>query len=365
MDYRVLVVSSEQDPLRSLVGQITGANMQVIESANEVLWEVNANPPQIILASTHMPDMSGLELADILGGFGLPTRLVLWNPQPDEALQIQVEALGAVFVAGDPTPDLINAAFQQALTRYAQHEAQAAEAAEAEVDVEPEPEPEPTARAARAAAARAEKPRSDELPEPSAASRSDKPGTSDLSERASSRTRLSARVTERSADTPKPVPSRPSISERAAEKAATTPHHESIGRRASGNMVVTAENLTPIRSVMSDLSQELGPQCIMLTDRAGMVLVEVGTTDNLPTMILLPLLSTSFSTAGEIARQLREKDATTLYIHEGHNYDLYCFDISQRFLLTLVFNKAVANSRIGAVWVNTRRAIRELQDVLS
>lgn len=364
MDYRVLVVSSEQDPLRSLVGQITGATMQVIESANEVLWEVNANPPQIILASMHMPDMSGLELADILSGFGLPTRLVLWNPQPDEALQIQVEALGAVFVAGDPTPDRISAAFQQALMRYAEHEVQAAAAAAAVVDVEPEPEPEPTSRAARAAAARAEKPKTDELPEPSAAS--DKPGTSELGERASSRTtRLSARVTERSADTPKPAPSRPSISERAAEKAATTPHHESIGRRASGNMVVTAENLTPIRSVMSDLSQELGPQCIMLTDRAGMVLVEVGTTDNLPTMILLPLLSTSFSTAGEIARQLREKDATTLYIHEGHNYDLYCFDISQRFLLTLVFNKAVANSRIGAVWVNTRRAIRELQDALS
>ncbi|NJL03366.1 MAG: response regulator [Chloroflexaceae bacterium] len=363
MDYRVLVVSSEQDPLRSLSGQITGAAMQVIESANEVLWEVNANPPQIILASTHMPDMSGLELADILSGFGLPTRLVLWNPQPDEALQIQVEALGAVFVAGEPTPDRISSAFQQALTRYAEHEVQAAAAV---VDVEPEPEPEPTSRAARAAAARAEKPKTDELPEPSVASHSDKPGTSELGERASSRTtRLSARVTERSADTPKPAPSRPSISERAAEKAATTPHHESIGRRASGNMVVTAENLTPIRSVMSDLSQELGPQCIMLTDRAGMVLVEVGTTDNLPTMILLPLLSTSFSTAGEIARQLREKDATTLYIHEGHNYDLYCFDISQRFLLTLVFNKAVANSRIGAVWVNTRRAIRELQDALS
>ncbi len=360
MDYRVLVVSSEQDPLQSLVGQITGAAMQVIESANEVLWEVNANPPQIILASTHMPDMSGLELADILSGFGLPTRLVLWHPQPDEALQIQVEALGAIFVAGDPTPDRIRAAFQQALTRYAEHEVQAA----AVVDAEPEPESEPPARAARVAAARTEKPKTDELPEPSVAS--DKPGTSELGERASSRTtRLSARVTERSADAPKPAPSRPSISERAAEKAATTPHHESIGRRASGNMVVTAENLTPIRSVMSDLSQELGPQCIMLTDRAGMVLVEVGTTDNLPTMILLPLLSTSFSTAGEIARQLREKDATTLYIHEGHNYDLYCFDISQRFLLTLVFNKAVANSRIGAVWVNTRRAIRELQDALS
>jgi predicted regulator of Ras-like GTPase activity (Roadblock/LC7/MglB family) len=129
--------------------------------------------------------------------------------------------------------------------------------------------------------------------------------------------------------------------------------------------VLTADNLNPIRSIMSQLSQELGPQCIMLTDRAGMVLVEVGNTQNLPTMILLPLLSTSFSTAGEVARQLGEEDATTLYIHEGINYDLYCFDIAQRFLLVLVFNKKVASSKIGAVWVNTKRAIRELQEALA
>lgn len=115
---------------------------------------------------------------------------------------------------------------------------------------------------------------------------------------------------------------------------------------------------------MSRLAQDLGTQCIMLTDMAGMVLVEVGTSHSLPTMILLPLLSTSFSTTGEVARQLGESDPTTLYIHEGVNYDLYCFDLSQRFLLVLVFNKKVATSKIGTVWISTKRAIRELHDAL-
>jgi len=55
----------------------------------------------------------------------------------------------------------------------------------------------------------------------------------------------------------------------------------------------------------------------------------------------------------------------TLYIHEGVNYDLYCFDIVQRFLLVLVFNKKVATSKIGTVWISTKRAIRELHDELS
>lgn len=143
---------------------------------------------------------------------------------------------------------------------------------------------------------------------------------------------------------------------------AETDFHHHHHRPQSGNLVLTNENLNPIRIIMSQLSQELGPQCILLTDRAGMVLVEVGTTDKLPVMILLPLLSTSFATSGEVARQLGEEDATTLYIHEGVNYDLYCFDIAQRFLLVLVFNKKVASSKIGAVWVNTKRAIRDLHE---
>jgi hypothetical protein len=113
---------------------------------------------------------------------------------------------------------------------------------------------------------------------------------------------------------------------------------------------------------MSGLAQDLGTQSVMLTDRAGMVLVEVGQASNLPMMIVLPLLSTGFSTTGEVARQLREEDATSVYIHEGASVDLYCFDVMQRFLLVLVFNKKVASSKIGAVWINAKRAIRELRD---
>jgi hypothetical protein len=100
----------------------------------------------------------------------------------------------------------------------------------------------------------------------------------------------------------------------------------------------------------------------MLTDRAGMVLLEVGAATNLPMMIVLPLLSTGFSTTGEVARQLHEEDATSVYIHEGQGVDLYCFDVMQRFLLVLVFNKKVASSKIGAVWINAKRAIRELRE---
>jgi len=130
-------------------------------------------------------------------------------------------------------------------------------------------------------------------------------------------------------------------------------------------MVLTADNLTPIRNRMDVLSQDVGSQCIMLTDRAGMVLTEVGTTATLPMMILLPLLSTSFSTASQIAQMLRETDSTALYMHEGSHYDLYCFDVLQRFMLVIVFDKAASAAKIGSVWVYAKRAIRDIQEFLA
>ena len=36
-------------------------------------------------------------------------------------------------------------------------------------------------------------------------------------------------------------------------------------------MVLTTDNLTPIRSRMDELSQDVGSQCILLTDRAGII----------------------------------------------------------------------------------------------
>jgi hypothetical protein len=103
----------------------------------------------------------------------------------------------------------------------------------------------------------------------------------------------------------------------------------------------------------------------MLADRAGMVLTEVGITAGLPMMILLPLLSTSFSTAGQIAQMLREEESTSLFMHEGGQYDLYCFDVLQRFMLVIVFDKAAAAAKIGSVWVYAKRAIRDIQEVLA
>lgn len=136
-------------------------------------------------------------------------------------------------------------------------------------------------------------------------------------------------------------------------------------RRPEGPFVLTAEHVQPIKSRMNELLQEVGAECIILTDRNGMVLSEVGSSGGIPTMILLPMLSTSFSAAGQISQMLREPESNALYVQEGQYYDLYCFDLLQSFMLVLIFDKRMSRSKIGTVWVYAKRAIRDIQEHLA
>jgi len=381
-----MVVAAASAALRNLPEQLGDTvSVQLFSSADEALWEMRTNPPEALIAELELPGMSGLELAEIVPNFDVPTRVVLYSPDSDAA-RAQAEAAGVFqFLSGPISPDELSATLHAAMQSAAEAMAEAAAAPAPEPEPAPEPapapaprrmgfrdvSPAPTARVAPRptvqlaqvppAEVAAEK-RTDFTPArvtlPSMREREAtaaptpppaKGGLAARSKAAASRNEPSPRPNE---PPPRPAP----VSSPAPAPAGGT------WRSTVGNLVVSEKNASAIRSVMSQISQDLGTQSVMLTDRAGMVLVEVGTASNLPMMLVLPLLSTGFSTTGEVARQLHETDATSVYIHEGASVDLYCFDVMQRFLLVLVFNKKVASSKIGAVWINAKRAIRELRD---
>ncbi|HNP86458.1 MAG TPA: response regulator [Kouleothrix sp.] len=327
MAYRLLIVPGENEELRALPSQLADdVEARILDSANDALWEVRNSPPEAIIADVDLPGMSGLDLAEILPNFGVPTRVLLWSRLPNSRAAEQAAGHGVhTFLNGPLAPNELHNALYQAL-RHTPEPAPAAEApAVAPEPVAPPPPAAPTARSEPAASA------------------------SSLSSR--------ARREARSAAPPPPPPAR---SEAPARKPSTGP------RPRSGSLVLTADNLKPIRSRMEALSQDVGSQCILLANRAGMVLSEVGITSGLPTMILLPLLSTSFSTAGQISQILREDESTALYMHEGQRYDVYCFDILQNYMLVIVFDKGgLTTAKIGSVWVYAKRAIRDMQELLA
>ncbi len=51
-------------------------------------------------------------------------------------------------------------------------------------------------------------------------------------------------------------------------------------------------------------------------------------------------------------------------MHEGTRYEIYAFNVGQRFILTVVFDKNVNAGKLGSVWVYTRRVIRQLETTI-
>lgn len=323
MAYRLLILPGDNEELRALPAQLaTDIEARVLESANDALWEVRNAPPEAIVADLELPGMSGLDLAEILPNFGVPTRVVLWSRQPNPKAAEQAASHGVHTFLNGPTP---LADLQSALYGALRNAKEAQEAASAAAEAPaPEPAPAPPAPAP-------ERPRREQ----------------------------------RAAPPPAPAPARPTPPARAAAPEPAPRKQSAAARPRGGSMVLTADNLKPIRNRMESLSQDVGSQCILLANRAGMVLSEVGITAGFPTMILLPLLSTSFSTAGQISQILREDDSTALYMHEGQRYDIYCFDILQSYMLVIVFDKGgIVTAKIGSVWVYAKRAIRDMEEML-
>jgi DNA-binding NarL/FixJ family response regulator len=326
MAYRLLIVPGDNEELRALPGQLADdVEVRILDTANDALWEVRNSPPEVIVADLELPGMSGLDLAEILPNFGVPTRVVLWSRSPNRKAAEEAATHGVhLFLNGPLSSSELHNALYEALGRSDSSSGTPAGAAT----------PAPAAPAPAA-------------PDPPA------PAAPEVQRPA---TRMSERPRRERTIAPATPP---------APTAPPAPAVRKQGRPRGGSLVLTAENLKPIRDRMEALSQDIGSQCILLANRAGMVLGEVGITSGLPTMIMLPLLSTSFSTGDQISQMLRDEESNALFVHEGQRYDLYCFDILQSFMLVIVFDKGgSANAKIGSVWVYAKRAIRDMQELL-
>nr|PZN34458.1 MAG: response regulator [Chloroflexota bacterium] len=336
MAYRLLVVPGDSEDLRALQNQLgSDVAVQLLDTANDALWEVRNAPPEVIVANVELPGMSGLDLAEILPNFGVATKVVLWSRSPDQQAAQQAASLGVHrFLNGAVPAHELQSVVYEALREV--EGAQSSEPVAAPADPTPPAEPGPPAGSERAPAGPAAPPEGRSSSSLSDRLRRERPAST--SERGGRAERPAASSSEQ--------PARPT-------------------RRREGALVLTPESLRSIRTRLDGLDRDVGSRCILLADRAGMVLAETGHTAGFPTMVLLPLLSTSFSTAGQITQMLREQESSALYVHEGSHYDLYCFDILQRFMLVIVFDKTASSAKIGSVWVYAKRAIRDIQDLLS
>jgi CheY-like chemotaxis protein len=132
-----------------------------------------------------------------------------------------------------------------------------------------------------------------------------------------------------------------------------------------GLVVLSDESFEAIAQQLEDLRREVGAQCIFLADMLGQRLAEVGISKGLDSVTLLSLLAGGFATTGELARHTGSEQAINLNFHEGTRYEIYSANVGENLFLAMVYDRKGRSSRVGLVWLYTRRAIERLLTVLS
>jgi len=130
-------------------------------------------------------------------------------------------------------------------------------------------------------------------------------------------------------------------------------------------LILSDEQFDEIARCLADLRFELSAQCILLADLTGQMLAHVGSVEGVDLQVLISLVSGSFATAFELARHLEEEQALTLNYHEGRRLDIYSANVNREIFLVLLFDKRQQCSRIGMVWLYTRRTLQQLRALIS
>jgi CheY-like chemotaxis protein len=127
-----------------------------------------------------------------------------------------------------------------------------------------------------------------------------------------------------------------------------------------GLVVLSDESYEAITREMENLCQDVGAQCVFLADMLGQRMVEAGITEGIDSAALLSLLAGGFAATGELARQFGSGEAANLNFHQGTRYEIYSANVGDNLFLAMLYERRVQSSRIGIVWLYTRRAIERL-----
>jgi CheY-like chemotaxis protein len=132
-----------------------------------------------------------------------------------------------------------------------------------------------------------------------------------------------------------------------------------------GLVVLSDESYEAITRELGRLCQDVGAQCVFLADMLGQRMVEAGITEGIDSAALLSLLAGGFAATGELARHFGSGEAANLNFHQGTRYEIYSANVGDNLFLAMLYERRIQSSRIGIVWLYTRRAIERLLATLS
>ncbi|MBN1484649.1 MAG: hypothetical protein JXA37_07995 [Chloroflexia bacterium] len=321
MAKRVLVVAGREGvaPALQLQIELWGRilDFTLAASGNEALWEVRGSPYDLVLAPWQLPEMNGIEFAEVVQALSPAAKVVLIGVPITPALRSQAKALDIYALLAESSPQevavLISRALEIALPRRRPTPTPAPQ-------VEPEPAPAPLPTHPKPAP-----------PKPQPA------------------------VEKTSTVETEPTP---------AAKPAAPPAKEPTPPLPVQVTLSTAQQAA-VRRALQDLLISIGPQVAVLLNAGGEILVAEGSPGSLNMEGLCARAVATMVGSDDVAEFLGDEHIFGLGLLVGSRYDIYTFTVTDTTVLLLVFDKTILEGKLGSVWLYTRKLVEELQDRLA
>jgi len=116
------------------------------------------------------------------------------------------------------------------------------------------------------------------------------------------------------------------------------------------------EDFKRITGLLGGLLRETNVRSLLLVDRAGQIVANVGEAPQFDTQAFASLTAADFSANDQLAKMIGEHEFSSLF-HQGEKESMYLADVARRVILVALFD---SRTTLGLVRLKVKSAVEEL-----
>jgi len=126
-------------------------------------------------------------------------------------------------------------------------------------------------------------------------------------------------------------------------------------------VVLAGEYYNQAVAILAELAAKTRANLIVLADMSGQLITQRGNVDGISVATLAALAAGDVAATTEMAKLIGESSQFRFLFHEGEKINIYLSNVSDHFLLIVVFESHIA---LGMIRVYTNRAIEEMRKLI-
>lgn len=133
-------------------------------------------------------------------------------------------------------------------------------------------------------------------------------------------------------------------------------------QRSNGKKLVLSETtFESVARILSDLVKSSRARLCIFADMNGYPISSAGEEGKIDLSALTAVAAGTFSATAEMARMTSDEQRFQYIYHEGRSENIYLCNVSDDYLLIVLFDKSVA---LGLIRILTQRAFEKTRDLL-